>query len=176
MTRRLDPTALVRFAAIGALLAIATSAGFGAAEGPSSDLGLSPEEIESYGERAEFFAKMPSWVRPDLDWREHLSPELRGEQPVWSQAYEELIIRDFFGDKREGVFVDVGCHLPRHMSTTYLLESEFGWSGIGIDVNDQFAPHWKRHRPQTAFVQTAVGETDGEVLDMHVSKHLFSFD
>ena len=55
---------------------------------------------------------------------------------LYSQNDEELIIRDFFQDRRGGFFVDVGCYDWKDLSTTYYLEKHLGWSGIGIDAND----------------------------------------
>ena len=57
------------------------------------------------------------------------------EKKRYSQHNEELIIRDFFQDRREGFFLDVGCAWPIRNSTTYYLEKHLGWSGIGIDAS-----------------------------------------
>ena len=50
----------------------------------------------------------------------------------YSQFQEEWIIRDFFKDRREGVFVDVGANHYRNDSTTFYLEEKLGWSGIAL--------------------------------------------
>jgi len=42
--------------------------------------------------------------------------------PLYSQHREELIVRDFFHDRRNGVFLDVGCASPIQNSNTYYLE------------------------------------------------------
>ncbi len=44
---------------------------------------------------------------------------LESEVKLYSQFDEELIIRDFFEDRRGGFFVDVGAWLPHKSSTTY---------------------------------------------------------
>jgi hypothetical protein len=51
-----------------------------------------------------------------------------------SENEEEWIIRDFFQDRRDGVFVDVGAAHYKSASNTYYLEHELGWSGIAIDL------------------------------------------
>ena len=43
-----------------------------------------------------------------------------------SSDYEEWIIRDFFQDKRNGVFLDVGANHYRDENNTYFLETELG--------------------------------------------------
>ena len=83
-------------------------------------------------------ARKPDYIRPDANWRERLTPLIANEEAKWSETYEELIIRDFFQDREGGVFLDVGCYLPRHLSTTYYLADELGWTGIDIDALDTF--------------------------------------
>jgi FkbM family methyltransferase len=76
---------------------------------------------------------------------------LGSEQNLYSQQKEELIIRDFFQDRRDGFFVDVGCAWPIRHSTTYYLEKHLGWSGIGIDGLPDYGPWWQRERPRSRF-------------------------
>lgn len=130
---------------------------------------LTPEEVATYGNRAHAFSQVASRFRPDLDFRTALGPTLADEEPQWSQGFEELIIRDFFGDKKGGVFVDVGCYLPRELSTTYDLEDRLEWTGIGIDAQRDFAPAWKKDRPKSIFVATAISDKDGETLTLFIA-------
>ena len=46
---------------------------------------------------------------------------------------EEWMIRDYFQDRRGGVFVDVGANHYQEASKTYYLETRLGWSGIAIE-------------------------------------------
>ncbi len=73
------------------------------------------------------------------------------ETKRYSQFDEELIVRDFFQDRRDGVFLDVGCGPPTERSTTYYLEKHLGWSGIGIDALPDYAEPWKQERPKSRF-------------------------
>src|SRR5688572_30099919 len=61
-----------------------------------------------------------------------LLPELRPFAEKYgpsrnSQFGEEWLIRDFFQDKRGGIFVDVGANHHQSLSTTYYLEVALGW-------------------------------------------------
>lgn len=69
----------------------------------------------------------------------------------YSQFDEELIIRDFFQDRRGGFFVDVGAYRAAEGSTTHYLEEHLGWSGIAIDAQAGFADEWSRLRPGSKF-------------------------
>ena len=86
---------------------------------------------------------------------------------LYSQGNEELVIRDFFQDRRGGVFVDVGCsHYERH-STTYYLEKHLGWSGIGLDAIPDYASDYAAHRPRTTFENYIVTNTSGTTETFH---------
>ncbi len=136
---------------------------------PARFLALTPKQETAYGNRADFFREIPAEFRPDLDWRTALSESLADVEPRWSQGFEELIVRDFFGDRKRGFYVDVGCNLPRKNSTTYDLEQRLGWTGVGIDVIPRYGKAWKRMRPRSTFVHAAVSSADGEKLQLHIA-------
>ena len=86
---------------------------------------------------------------------------LARKKKLYSQHDEEVIIRDFFQDRRGGFFLDVGCAGPRKDSNTYYLESELGWSGFGIDALPEYAEAWKRRRPKSRFFNYIVTDRAG---------------
>ena len=51
---------------------------------------------------------------------------LTSGQKLYSQHNEELVIRHFFEDRKDGFFVDVGAFVPIQTSTTYYLEKHLG--------------------------------------------------
>lgn len=130
---------------------------------------LTPAEQESFQPRAAYFEDIRPEFRPDLDWREALSEPFASRDPQWSQGFEELVIRDFFQDREGGFFLDVGCYLPRDMSTTYYLEDQLGWTGIGVDAIGSYGKAWKKHRPNSTFMHRAVSDVDGETVTLHVA-------
>ena len=92
-------------------------------------------------------SKAPAGARKDI---------LGTEQNHFSQHDEELFIRDFFQDRRDGFFLDVGCAWPVAYSNTYYLESELGWTGIWVDALPEHARRWKNRRPKSKFVNFIV--------------------
>ena len=83
------------------------------------------------------------------------------ETKRYSQFDEELVIRDFFQDRKGGFFLDVGSAQPDTMSTTYYLEKHLGWSGIAVDALARYAPAYKELRPRTAFFSYIVTDHAG---------------
>ena len=86
----------------------------------------------------------------------------------YSQFAEEWIIRDFFQDRRGGVFVDVGANHYRDASTTYYLEKNLGWSGLAIEPLAQFEADYKTHRPKTRFLPFFVSDVSDDVAKLYV--------
>ncbi len=129
---------------------------------------LTDAELAIYGNRSKFFDWTPPAFRADRDWRSALGEGLADAEPQWSQGFEELIIRDYFGDRKGGVFLDVGCSEPRKDSTTYYLENDLGWTGIGIDAAPWLAGGWAKHRPDSKFVSYAVTDVDNEQVTFHI--------
>ena len=52
----------------------------------------------------------------------------------FSQAEEEKVLLKIFNNKKNGFYVDVGCHHPMRFSNTAKLYKN-GWSGINIDAD-----------------------------------------
>jgi FkbM family methyltransferase len=89
------------------------------------------------------------------------------EQNQYSQGNEEVIIRDFFEDRRDGVFLDVGSSTPIQFSTTYYLEKHLGWTGIAIDALKQHAKSYRKERPHTKFFSYFVTDQSGTKVDFY---------
>ena len=87
----------------------------------------------------------------------------------FSQNDEELIIRDFFADKRDGVFVDIGANHYRTNSTTYYLEKYLGWSGIAVDAIGSFRKEYELYRPRTRFFCFFVSDRSDDEIDFYIN-------
>ncbi len=76
---------------------------------------------------------------------------LKNEPKKYSQFREEIVIRYYFKDKREGFFLDVGAAEPVVESTTHYLANELGWKGIAVDARAELEPLYAQNRPNTRF-------------------------
>ena len=91
--------------------------------------------------------------RPEHDG---VSDILKLGEKRYSQFNEELVIREFFHDRKGGFFLDVGAGDYQHYSTTYYLEERLGWHGIAVDALASYAAGYAAHRPNTKFVNYLV--------------------
>lgn len=69
----------------------------------------------------------------------------------YSRGNEEIIVREYFHDMRDGSFLDVGCWHAIQASNTYYLEKWLGWSGVAVDALPELAPEWRKIRKRSMF-------------------------
>jgi FkbM family methyltransferase len=112
-------------------------------------------------------ALAPSSARADEGLAQFMKSEKAhyGKKPLI--AVSELIIRYHFRDRRDGFYVDVGCSDYKKNSTTYDLEENFGWSGIGIDPLEYLRAGWEEFRPRSKFFAYAASDKSGETLKFY---------
>ena len=68
----------------------------------------------------------------------------------YSDVAQDLFAVTMLGYKQAGTFVDIGCNAPTHSNNTYLLEKDYGFRGLCIDLVSfvDFAPN----RPKSRYV------------------------
>lgn len=52
----------------------------------------------------------------------------------FSQIGQDRLVLKYLKNKKNGSFVDIGCGYPKYINNTYVLESQFEWSGVSIDL------------------------------------------
>jgi len=79
----------------------------------------------------------------------------------YSQFDEDIFLVDFFKEKKNGKFVDLGAFHPMRYNNTYLLYKT-GWSGTNIDLNqtaiDMFNIVRKRDNNKCALISNKSNE------------------
>ena len=104
-------------------------------------------------------------TRPPLHHVEAIPlAERYGREERRTAGYEEWIVRDFFGDQRGGVFVDIGAATPKWHSNTWWLETQQGWSGIAVDAIQEYGAAYAAERPRTRFRSYFVSDRSGELV------------
>ncbi len=118
-------------------------------------------------------------VARTASWNEVVCPASRAESPdailvcgksLYSQYDEELIIRDFFHDRRGGTFLDVGAAHYKNNSNTFYLEHHLGWSGDPVHAVAQNGPDYATYRPNTRFYSYLVTDHSGTSVPFYVLK------
>jgi hypothetical protein len=80
----------------------------------------------------------------------------------YSADGQDLFVQKVTKGKRDGVFLEIGSAMPIANNNTYVLESEYGWTGLLIENNPQYLGQLRHVR-----TSTVVGE-DATTIDYKV--------
>lgn len=86
----------------------------------------------------------------------------------YSLEGEDRIVNMFFGNKKNGSYVDIGAHHPFRFSNTYLFYKK-GWRGVNVDADKNAINLFRRDRKDDVNIVSAVGIASG-------SKKLYQFN
>ena len=85
-----------------------------------------------------------------LNWRSRfvyrhvLAPKNRirrktlGGNTFYGQAAQDLFVRTVLQELRDGTFLEFGSNDPISNNNTWFLEDRLGWSGIAVELEDEF--------------------------------------
>jgi FkbM family methyltransferase len=92
---------------------------------------------------------------------------MNSEDIIAKEIEEKKLVREFFKNKRNGFFIEVGANEPHPThSQTMHLESELNWSGLLIEPIDYLADQLRKKRPNCEVIECActqskkLGETE----------------
>lgn len=91
----------------------------------------------------------------------------------YGQTGEDRIIEAILPRKKDGFYVDVGCHHPTRYSNTFRLYKR-GWHGIGIDANGALVEQYQRRRPSDTVICAAVSDHVGEATFLECNEAALS--
>lgn len=94
--------------------------------------------------------------------REHLAQNLDALENSRAQLGQDVFALSQLGHKRDGFFVEFGATDGIELNNTYMLETEFGWTGILAEPDTRWHANLKRNRTcavDTRCVYRASGET-----------------
>jgi FkbM family methyltransferase len=90
--------------------------------------------------------------------------EMEGFTLSYSQAGEDLILKHIFGkNRRQGLYVDIGCNCPIQKSNTFKLYLK-GWSGICVDGNENLIRQFRKIRKRDICLQEIVSDQERDVI------------
>jgi hypothetical protein len=70
-----------------------------------------------------------------------------------SQAGQDIFVLNVLKGKRNGVYVEIGSNCPVSVNNnTYVLESNYGWTGLMIEYDQSFENLYKAHRPCSHYI------------------------
>lgn len=80
----------------------------------------------------------------------------------YAQEAEDLVVERLLKGKRDGFYVEVGCHHPYRFSNTFLFY-KMGWRGICIDPLPGTKALFNWHRPRDICIEVGVNLHPGQL-------------
>lgn len=74
----------------------------------------------------------------------------------YSQAYQDMFVLSMLNGKKNGTFLEIGAWNPIFLNNSFLLEKEFGWNGISIDIEPGVEQQHKNSRNNTFILDNAL--------------------
>ncbi len=77
---------------------------------------------------------MIKYQKKDWDLLRHKFPGSDSITENFSQAHQDMFVLTMLDGKRNGTFLEIGAFDGRMISNTFLLERDFSWNGVSIDI------------------------------------------
>lgn len=84
--------------------------------------------------RGEMYFKTPY----TSDLQNDLRHQFKGVEKIkenYSQVYQDMFVLTMLDGKTNGTYLEIGTADPIYNNNTYLLEKEFGWNGISVEID-----------------------------------------
>ena len=74
----------------------------------------------------------------------------------FSQTYQDIFVLSMLNGKREGYYLEIGSADPFYGNNTALLEVDFDWKGISIEIKESEVKKFKNQRKNTVVCRDAL--------------------
>ena len=88
---------------------------------------------------------------------------------IKSQLFQDAFAAFIVGDLFDRTFLEFGATDGINLSNSYMLENNFGWTGILAEPSPQWHEKLKNNRPNTRIITDCIWKCSGEKLDFFVS-------
>ena len=83
------------------------------------------------------------------DFQSNLKYKFKGYKSVeknYAESLQDMFVLMCTDGKKNGVFLEIGASKPYYNNNTFLLESQFNWTGFSIDFNESLAGEWSNRK------------------------------
>ena len=73
----------------------------------------------------------------------------------YSQSFQDLFVLSALNGKRNGLYLEIGAQQPFYQNNTALLETDFNWNGISIEIREDLCKMFSEQRKNKILCQDA---------------------
>lgn len=74
----------------------------------------------------------------------------------YSQALQDMFVLSILNGKRNGTYVEIGGYDGIDLSNTYLLEKDFGWTGVSFEIDQEKVDKYNTQRKNKCLCEDAI--------------------
>ncbi len=74
----------------------------------------------------------------------------------YSQSSQDKFVVSVLDSKREGFYLEIGGNDPININNTYLLETEYGWKGLSIEIDNKLVEKYNSVRSNKCYHRDAL--------------------
>jgi GR25 family glycosyltransferase involved in LPS biosynthesis len=92
-------------------------------------------------------------------------PGLENIEKSNGQALQDMFILSILNGKRNGTYLEIGAQEPFFQNNTALLETDYDWKGVSIEIREDLCKMFEQQRRNTILCQDATKINYEELLD-----------
>jgi hypothetical protein len=93
----------------------------------------------------------------------------------YSQAYQDMFILSLLNGKRNGLYLEIGAQEPFYQNNTALLETQFDWKGISIEIEENLCNMFAEQRKNIIVCEDATTIDYAELLSEFTDQTDFDY-
>jgi GR25 family glycosyltransferase involved in LPS biosynthesis len=83
----------------------------------------------------------------------------------YSQAYQDMFVLAILNGKRNGTYLEIGAQEPFYQNNSALLETQFDWKGISIEIREDLCKKFSEERKNQILCKDATKINYEKLLD-----------
>jgi GR25 family glycosyltransferase involved in LPS biosynthesis len=83
----------------------------------------------------------------------------------YSQAYQDMFVLSILNGKRNGTYLEIGAQEPFYQNNSALLETQFDWKGISIEIREDLCEKFAEERKNQILCKDATKINYEKLLD-----------
>lgn len=111
----------------------------------------------------------------DFNRFKFLFPGLEKVYNNYSKHFQDLFVLSVLNGKKKGTYLEIGSGDPFIHNNTALLEKEFGWKGISIDISPSLCYNFKENRNNTIICADASKIGFNDLFEKHCVDHVIDY-
>lgn len=93
----------------------------------------------------------------------------------FAQTYQDMFVLTMLNGKTEGKYLEIGSADPFHNNNTALLETNFNWKGVSIDIDEKEVQKFAEARNNTVLQANALEIDYKELLDSQNLGNIYDY-